>query len=91
MPEKSGLSPVACLFTIQNPVRLTKHYSGCWRVSNSTDRFAQIKRVGNKWQAEIRDTEFGDLLQFDGWYDTLAEGVEWVRGTLARTGRRKGR
>jgi hypothetical protein len=61
-----------------------RHYRGCYRVSNGSDRFGQIKRDGREWHAEIRDSESGSLIRVAGIWRTRSDAIDEVEFILSR-------
>ena len=57
-------------------MKLKKHYEGCYRISFG-DVFGQIKKVRrSQWQAEVRDTQTGQLIRYAGLWNTRREAIE---------------
>lgn len=61
------------------PPKIRKHFSGCYRLTLDDNTFAQIKREGRKWSAEIRATYTGSLIRPAGIWSTRREAIEEVR------------
>ena len=64
--------------------QIKKHYPGCYRVSNGSDAFGQIRKDGRKWNAEIRKTETGEMMRFAGIWGTRKDAVEEIEHILER-------
>lgn len=71
-------------------MKLRKHRPGCYRLTLSDDRFAQIVKgrfylsmnafvsddTGRHWSVEIRNTETGKLLRYAGVWERLSDATE---------------
>lgn len=59
-------------------MKLTKLYAGCYRLSAhlAWTAFGHIRRNGQLWEAEIRDTETGNLRRPAGLWATRAAAAQ---------------
>jgi hypothetical protein len=70
---------------------LRKIYAGCYRYSSTLSfAFGHIRRNGALWQADIRNSETGDLIRCAGLWATRREAQDEVRDLLWRDYRAEG-
>ena len=55
--------------------KLRKHYTGCYRITLNDRLFAQIKKDGSFWSAEIRNNESGDIERYAGLWDKRGDAI----------------
>jgi len=70
----------------RHKMTITKHYSGCFRISNNSALFGQIKKKGREWHAEIRRTNNGALVRFAGIWKRKVDAVEECEYIIERDG-----
>jgi|DEB0MinimDraft_3_1074331.scaffolds.fasta_scaffold245806_1 hypothetical protein len=57
-------------------IKTSKHYQGCYRISNGSAEFGQIRKQGREWHAEIRNMQTGDLVRYAGIWSTKRDAVD---------------
>lgn len=63
--------------------KMREWYRGCYRKASANGRvFAQVKRNGREWEAQIRDALTGDLVRHCGWWTSRRCAFEFCEGTF---------